>query len=123
MWVCIYVRVDTHSFHAGVYIFTYIHTEITCGGEYCQYRHAESTCIYVHICIYAHRVNMWVCMYLRVHTHIFYMCAYMDLRICTQRLHVCVYVGTYITQSLHVDVCIFAYMHTEFTCICVHIDV
>ena len=34
----------------------------------------------------------------------------------------CVYISTYIIQNLHVCACSFACMHTDLTCICVHID-
>jgi len=98
----------SHGNGNGRLYHAYMYTEFTCGCVHVYVYTTLCTCGCVHIYVYTHRV---------------YMCVCIDLRICTQRLHVCVYVSTYITQSSHVRVCTFAYMHTEFTCICVHIDV
>jgi len=88
----------------GVYIFAYRNTEFTC------------VCLCMHVSI--HRVYIWV------RTH---------FRICTQRLHVGVYTFTYRcrdaryarigTRSFYVGVQIFAFIHTEFTCVLIYLRV
>ena len=66
---CVYICVYVHRVWAGVYVVTYIHTEIVC--------------VCFHICVYVHRMVCFV-----------YICVYVDgvyMDVCTYNDSQCVY--------------------------------
>jgi len=57
---CVYICVYVHRVWAGVYVVTYIHTEIVCPCVHtCVYVH-KGVC-FVYICVYVDGVYMDVC--------------------------------------------------------------
>jgi len=98
------ISVYSHRVYFCIYVITYIHTGFPCVCV-CIHVHVRGVRIFgVYICACMSTEFGWVCMWLRIYT---------------QRLYVFVfiYVCTYTEECV---LCIFAYMWTGFTWMCVH---
>jgi len=123
---CVYFRIDTQSSHVGMYIFSYIRNEFMFLFIYLRtYTQSFHVCVSVHmyitrrlrfggyIFVYVHRV--WVVVYVVTYILTEFVCVCVHIRIGTRSLYVLVCICLRIcSQSLH------GYVYTQNDSQCVY---
>ena len=124
MWGCVCLCICTQSSHVSAYILTCRHTEFDVCVRIFTYKRTESTCVGVCGCVNARRVYMCTYIYLRIYTQSLHVRVYTFPYIHTEFTCVCVYIYVY-AHRVCLGVCVYllTYMHTEFTCLHVYVHI